>query len=156
MNCSPVLLGALLLVLAALISVEGASVAEANSDAYVASVDANAMVKRYERLTEARNKKNTVSLIEYAVKVEGLKWDGLEVEAMARICWLESRYDPTLQNPRSTAFGMYQFLDSTWRGTKVKKTTDPLLQTIAGARYIKARYGTPRKALDFWDENHYY
>jgi hypothetical protein len=94
--------------------------------------------------------KNQVTLlIEKAVAIEGVDWNDAEVTAMTRICWRESRYNPHLQNPRSTAFGLYQFLDSTWKSYGIDKTTDPLLQTIAAVRYIKARYGTPRKALAF-------
>jgi hypothetical protein len=88
-------------------------------------------------------------LIEKAIAIEGLKWDDAEVTAMTRICWRESRYNPQLQNPTSTAFGLYQFLDSTWKYYGITKTTDPLLQTIAACRYIEDRYGTPRKALAF-------
>lgn len=94
--------------------------------------------------------KNQVTLlIEKAVAIEGVDWDDAEVTAMTRICWRESRYNPQLQNPRSTAFGLYQFLDSTWKYYGIQKTTDPLMQTIAAVRYIEDRYGTPRKALAF-------
>ena len=94
-------------------------------------------------------KAEVVALIEKAFEIEGVDWDEKQADAMLRLCWRESRYNPMLQNPRSTAFGLYQFLDSTWRGTGVSKTTDPLLQTIAAVRYIKNRYGTPRRALEF-------
>jgi hypothetical protein len=95
-------------------------------------------------------KKNQVTiLIEKAIKIEGVKWDDTQVMAMTRLCWRESRYNPMLQNPNSTAFGLYQFLDSTWADYGIQKTTDPLLQTIAAVRYIKSRYGTPKDALAF-------
>lgn len=88
-------------------------------------------------------------LVEQAVKIEGLDWDDVQIEAMVRLCWRESRYNPQLQNPRSTAFGMYQFLNSTWKYTGIEKTSDPLLQTVAAVRYIEDRYGTPKDALAF-------
>ena len=94
-------------------------------------------------------KLEAAALIEKAFEIEGVDWDERQADAMLRLCWRESRYNPMLQNPRSSAFGLYQFLDSTWRGTRVSKTTDPLLQTIAAVRYIKSRYGTPRRALEF-------
>ena len=31
------------------------------------------------------------------------------------IVWRESRFDPHAENPTSTASGLYQFIDSTWR-----------------------------------------
>lgn len=30
------------------------------------------------------------------------------------IIWCESRFSPTAQNPKSTAYGLCQFLDATW------------------------------------------
>ncbi len=94
-------------------------------------------------------KQKIVELIERAIEIEGVDWDDRQVEAMARLCWRESRYNPLLDNPRSTAFGLWQFLDSTWKYYGIDKTSDPLLQTIAAIRYIEDRYKTPKRALDF-------
>jgi hypothetical protein len=94
-------------------------------------------------------KQKIVEVIEHAIAIEGVDWDDKQVEAMARLCWRESRYNPLLQNPRSTAFGLWQFLDSTWKYYGIEKTSDPLLQTIAAVRYIEDRYKTPKKALEF-------
>ncbi|MCH7946000.1 MAG: hypothetical protein IIC73_08330, partial [Armatimonadetes bacterium] len=69
-------------------------------------------------------------LCEQAVKIEGLDWDEEQVEAMVRICWRESRYNPIDQNRESTAYGLYQFLNSTWPDYGVEKTSDPLLHTV--------------------------
>ncbi len=102
-----------------------------------------------DEIDEVSGKHKVVALIEQAIKIEGLDWDDRQIEAMARLCWRESRYNPNLQNPRSTAFGMYQFLNSTWKHTGIDKTADPLLQTIAAVRYIEGRYGTPKDALAF-------
>lgn len=68
----------------------------------------------------------------------------------------ESTWNPTAQNPSSTAFGLFQFLDSTWAETGVAKTSDPALQAAAGATYIKKRYGDPVKAKAFWEQNGWY
>ena len=43
----------------------------------------------------------------------------------------ESGFSNTAQNPSSTAFGMFQFLDGTWAGAGVAKTSDPWLQSVA-------------------------
>lgn len=55
----------------------------------------------------------------------------------------ESGYNNIAQNPNSTAYGMFQFLNSTWSGYGIPKTSDPTQQAIAGGRYIAARYGDP-------------
>lgn len=91
---------------------------------------------------------------ERAIRVEGLSWDAEHVEAMVEIAYRESRFDPSCQNPESTAYGMWQFLDSTW--SRIPKTDDPFLQTVAAVRYIEARYGDPVKALDFHYKRGYY
>lgn len=54
----------------------------------------------------------------------------------------EAGYNNLAQNPTSTAFGMGQFLDSTWAGFG-PKTTDPRLQSEYMARYEGQRYGDP-------------
>ena len=84
-----------------------------------------------------------------AFKWEGVDWDEAEADAMLAICWLESRYDPTDQSPDSTAFGLWQMLDSTWADVGISKTNNPTLQTIAVVRYVRDRYGTPSAALEF-------
>lgn len=68
----------------------------------------------------------------------------------------ESGFRNTAQNPTSTAYGMFQFLDSTWGGYGIPKTSDPRLQTIAGGRYIAGRYGNPANALAFHLRNNWY
>jgi len=68
----------------------------------------------------------------------------------------ESSLNPRAQNPSSTAYGLFQFLDSTWKGTGVQKTSDPYQQFVGGFRYIKQRYGTPEAAWAFWQKHHWY
>jgi hypothetical protein len=55
----------------------------------------------------------------------------------------ESHFDNNIKNPTSSAYGMFQFLDSTWAGYGIAKTSDPTAQTIAGLNYIKNKYGDP-------------
>jgi len=68
----------------------------------------------------------------------------------------ESGWNNNAQNPTSTAYGIGQFLNSTWGGYGIAKTSDPKLQVEAMARYIKARYGTPAKALAFHLSHNWY
>lgn len=89
--------------------------------------------------------------------------------AMERAGWGSSQWDPlyalvmqesgfrnTAQNPTSTAYGMFQFLNSTWAGVGGHKTSDPGLQALYGMRYIKSRYGSPAKAWDFHRAHNWY
>lgn len=81
----------------------------------------------------------------------GPEWNALD--------WLiqhESSWNPTAQNPTSTAYGLFQFLDSTWSGYGIPKSSDPRLQALAGLRYIKGRYGDPIGAQGFWEGHHWY
>jgi SLT domain-containing protein len=68
----------------------------------------------------------------------------------------ESGWNPKAQNPTSTAYGIAQFLNSTWAGTGIAKTSDPYRQVDAGLIYIKKRYGTPCQAWSFWQANKWY
>ena len=54
----------------------------------------------------------------------------------------ESGFNAKAQNPTSTAYGIAQFLDSTW-GPFGSKTSDPGLQIKYGLEYIKGKYGSP-------------
>jgi hypothetical protein len=55
----------------------------------------------------------------------------------------ESGWNPNAQNPGSTAYGIPQFLDSTWAGTGIGKTSNGYRQIDAGLIYIDSRYGSP-------------
>jgi transglycosylase-like protein with SLT domain len=55
----------------------------------------------------------------------------------------ESGWNPNAQNPSSTAYGIPQFLDSTWKSTGIAKTSDGYRQIDAGLVYIENRYGSP-------------
>ncbi len=58
----------------------------------------------------------------------------------------ESGWNPNAQNPTSTAYGIAQFLDSTWASTGIAKTSDGYRQIDAGLVYIEERYGSPCEA----------
>lgn len=84
-------------------------------------------------------------------------WDkGAQWKSLKKLVSHESSFRSNAQNPTSTAYGLFQFLNSTWAGTGVKKTGDPRKQSKAGLIYIKKRYGSPKKAWEFWKRNHWY
>jgi SLT domain-containing protein len=68
----------------------------------------------------------------------------------------ESGWNPSAQNPTSTAYGIPQFLNSTWASTGIAKTSDPYRQIDAGLIYIKNRYGSPCAAWAFWQAHKWY
>lgn len=79
-----------------------------------------------------------------------------ELAAWYTLGMKESGWRNTAQNPTSTAYGIGQFLNSTWKGVGMAKTSDPALQVEAMARYIRNRYGSPSKALAFHYKNNWY
>lgn len=68
----------------------------------------------------------------------------------------ESRWISTAQNPRSSAYGLGQFLNSTWATVGCKKTTDPYKQIDCTVKYVKKNYKTPALALKYHLVHNYY
>lgn len=68
----------------------------------------------------------------------------------------ESGWNELAQNPRSTAFGLCQFLNMTWRSTAYLKTSDPYEQVEACIEYVRERYHTPYKAKIFHDRKNWF
>lgn len=86
---------------------------------------------------------------------QSMGWDSNQFAAWDALINAESGWRPNAQNPTSTAFGLGQFLDSTWKGYGAK-TTDPGQQLAYMAKYIKDRYGTPEKALAWHAAKNWY
>jgi Transglycosylase SLT domain len=68
----------------------------------------------------------------------------------------ESGWNPNAQNPTSTAYGIPQFLNSTWASTGIAKTSDGYRQIDAGLIYIENRYGSPCGAWSHSQANGWY
>lgn len=84
-------------------------------------------------------------------------WDSPgELGAWYTLGMKESGWRNTAQNPTSTAYGIGQFLNSTWAGVGIPKTSDPYQQVLAMGRYIKNRYGSPSRALSFHISHNWY
>lgn len=95
---------------------------------------------------------NKAIIAEYGVRAFG----EAEISALLELVQRESSFNNTAQNPKSTAYGLFQFLDKTWGNYGFEKTSDPVIQTEAGIAYIQIRYGTPSKALRFHKRNGWY
>jgi multidrug efflux pump subunit AcrA (membrane-fusion protein) len=80
------------------------------------------------------------SFKEYAMGKVG---SSSEFACLENLWGKESGWNPNAQNPSSTAYGIAQFLNSTWAGTGIAKTSDGYRQIDAGLIYIQKAYGSP-------------
>lgn len=81
---------------------------------------------------------------------------GTEWTALNDIVMSESGWCNVAQNPGSTAYGIGQFLNTTWSTVGGSKTSAASVQIKLMLAYIKARYGTPSAAWAFHKANNYY
>lgn len=93
----------------------------------------------------------TPSVYEYAKQLAGNEFYALDY-----IITRESNWNPYAKNPHSTAYGLCQFLNGTWKGTGYQKTSDPYKQLEAGIVYMKSRYGSITGAYQFKRLNNWY
>lgn len=79
--------------------------------------------------------------------------------ALTELIGRESTWNPQADNPSSTAYGYGQFLKSTRQAYETQygmSYDNPVNQIIMTYLYAKDRYGSPVKALQFWDKNNWY
>ena len=79
-----------------------------------------------------------------------------EYKALEELIMLESSWNPDAQNKKSTAYGLGQFIDQTWKSVGIEKSADYRIQLIASHKYVMDRYGSWVKALEFRKANGYY
>jgi hypothetical protein len=82
--------------------------------------------------------------------------DGSQFGCLENLWGKESGWNPNAQNPSSTAYGIPQFLNSTWASTGIAKTSDGYRQIDAGLIYIDQRYGSPCGAWAHSQANNWY
>ena len=70
----------------------------------------------------------------------------------------ESHINPNAKNPTSSAKGIGQLLDSTYKNIGLKHSADPIAQVVASIAYISRHYGSDGAcaAKAFWLKNSYY
>jgi hypothetical protein len=68
---------------------------------------------------------------------------GQEWTSLADLWQRESGWSNTAQNPDSTAYGIAQFLDTTWSDVGCTKTSNATQQINCGLAYIQKSYGNP-------------
>lgn len=81
-------------------------------------------------------------------------------DARAWIIAHESGGNPTARNPSSTASGLYQMINGTWKAyggsTPTAAQASVAEQNAVADRYVAARYGSWENAQAFWQTHHYY
>lgn len=80
--------------------------------------------------------------------------------AMQWIIAHESGGNPRAQNPTSSASGLFQMIDGTWKAyggsTAHAKDASVAEQQAVASRYVASRYGSWENAQRFWAAHHYY
>jgi hypothetical protein len=71
-----------------------------------------------------------------------------EYKALHELIDRESKWNSDAQNPKSTAYGLAQFVDKTWDLVEIEKSADYRIQLIAAQKYVMMRYGSWVKALE--------
>ena len=70
----------------------------------------------------------------------------------------ESHWNSKAKNPTSSAIGVGQLLDSTYKNLGMKHSKTEVAQTVAALAYIGRKYGSagPCGAWEFWQKNYWY
>lgn len=116
---------------------------------------------RKERVNAARSRTvypnlKSSSAIEVYKEYVRLHTSPKEYKCYDKLIFKESSWNPLAKNPKSTAFGLGQFIDKTWDLVPQSKTTNPYDQLDAMFHYVKERYGDGCSAWNFWLRNNYY
>ena len=82
-------------------------------------------------------------------EAEDKGWTGNQWNCLDELVWRESRWKINADNPKSSAYGLFQIL-KTPKGLGIEQ------QTIRGIKYIKKRYDTPCNALNHHDKRGFY
>jgi hypothetical protein len=89
-------------------------------------------------------------------------WSMKDWKCLRNMWTKESHFNPKALNKSSGAFGIAQFMPTTWGNYKVVKTDSAALQVKYGLRYIKNRYGSTNdpagacNAWKFWQKHNWY
>ena len=90
-------------------------------------------------------------LTEYAKGASIAEWKCLD-----NLWTSESHFNPKALNMGSHAYGIAQFLPSTWGNYNLKETSVAQVQIQDGLHYIQSRYGDPCNAWKFWKSHQWY
>jgi len=79
-----------------------------------------------------------------------------EYSCLAKLLGKESAWNAKAKNPASSAKGIGQLLDVTYRNLGMKHTEASVAQLVATLAYIHRRHLTPCKAWEFFKQKNYY
>ena len=79
-----------------------------------------------------------------------------EYSCLAKLLGKESAWKSSAKNPTSSAKGIGQLLDVTYRNLGMKHTEASVAQLVATLAYIHRRHLTPCKAWEFFKQKNYY
>lgn len=79
-----------------------------------------------------------------------------EYSCLAKLLGKESAWNAEAKNPNSSAKGIGQLLDATYRNLGMKHTEASVPQLVATLAYIHRRHLTPCKAWSHFKEKNYY
>ena len=79
-----------------------------------------------------------------------------EYSCLAKLLGKESAWNAEAKNPHSSAKGIGQLLDATYRNLGMKHTEASVPQLVATLAYIHRRHLTPCKAWSHFKEKNYY
>jgi hypothetical protein len=139
---------------AAQAAAEQAAAEQAAAEQAAAQAAAEEAAAQQSAVQEAAAVAPSGSYQDYALSKLG--GSGSEFTCLENLWGKESGWDPNAQNPSSTAYGIPQFLDSTWAGTGIAKTSDGYRQIDAGLIYIDQRYGSACGAWAHSQANNWY
>lgn len=75
---------------------------------------------------------------------------------LTKLIGKESAWNPKAENPKSTASGLGQLLDSTASSLGMKKSDSAVSQLVATLSYISRRHVTPCNAWKHFQKKGYY
>jgi hypothetical protein len=79
-----------------------------------------------------------------------------QFSCLTKLLGKESAWKPSAKNPTSSAKGIGQLLDATYRNLGMKYTEASVPQLVATLAYIHRRHLTPCKAWEFFKEKNHY
>jgi hypothetical protein len=79
-----------------------------------------------------------------------------QYKCLAKLVGKESAWKSTAQNPKSTASGIGQLLDGTYKNLGMNKSDKGVAQLVATLSYIHRRHVTPCGAWKHFQKNRWY
>jgi hypothetical protein len=81
-----------------------------------------------------------------------------DYRCLSKLLTKESHWNPKAKNPTSTAIGIGQLLEGTYRNLGMRHSTYEVPQLVATLAYIGRRYGAggPCAAWTHWKQNRWY